>query len=601
MMALCFAIPSTQAAWQTTPYIALYDPPQHRASQALPYSNVHAPKGGFLVIGADGSFDNLNGMNGKGTSPQDSHYLFDSLMSKSLDEVGVYYPLLAEKVSYDPTRTHEVIFHLNPRARFTDGRALTAADVKYSFDLYQTQSNYGLQMYLSNLIKTEVLSPHKIKMQFKHQHQPEMLMTVAQMPIYAKHEWQQRNFQAVTLKPILGSGPYMIQKMDAGRRIHYQRNPDYWGKDLWVNRGRYNFDQIQYQYFRSPEVKFEAFKSGRLTIFEEKQAHLWQKNYQFPAVQKAWVTKRRFAHQNIIPTQSLVLNTRRSPLNDIVFRQALTFAYDFEWSNQALFAGQYQRLNSFFSNSELASAAKPSADELALLKPYLKQLHPVQAHWVQRTWQYPKSDASGFNRANLLTARHLLLEAGYTYRQGKLHNRQGKAIHLEFLLSQTEQQKSLMPYLRHLNRLGIQTTLRTVDTSQYYQRLMNYDFDMVLDQMPQSLTPGQEQRQLWGSDAATQVGNYNYAGIQNPVIDAMIEKLLQAQSRQQVKIYTRTIDRLLRAGFYHIPTYGTGEYRYAYWKMYHQPKIQPKFSVGLDYWWSDAAQQKLLLPHLNLQ
>lgn len=578
------------AALITTPYIALHSPPKYSHLQSLPYANPQAPKGGALILAADGSFDNLNSMNGKGNVTEGINYIFDSLLSKSLDEPGVYYPLLAEKVSFDPKKTAFIIFHLNPKARFSNGQPLTAEDVKYSFELYQTQSNFGLQMYLADLNKLEVLSALKIKMHFKSGHNPEMAMIVAQMPIYSKRQWQRRDFKDLTLKPILGSGPYVIERIDPGRSISYQRNPQYWGKDLLVNRGRYNFDRIQYRYYRSPEIKFEAFKSGQFTLHEEKQVNRWIRDYQFPAVRQGQVKRYRFRHQNPVPTQSLVFNTRRQPFADIRFRQALSFAYDFEWLNKAMFYGEYQRLNSFFSNSELASRGRPSAQELQILKPHLQKLHPVQHQAVLQDWQYPQSDASGFNRQNLLKARQLLLKAGYRYQQGQLVNASGQAVKIEFLLHQVEQQRHLMPYLRHLKRLGIQANIRMVETAQYYERLRNYQFDMIVDSMPQSLTPGQEQKQFWSSQAAKQVGNYNYAGIQNPAIDAVIKQVIQAQNREQVIDSTRALDRLLRAGYYHIPTYGTGEYWYAYWNMYQQPKLKPKLSAGIDYWWVDAAK-----------
>ncbi|MCP0912053.1 MULTISPECIES: extracellular solute-binding protein [Acinetobacter] len=578
------------AALITTPYIALHSPPKYSHLQSLPYANPQAPKGGALILAADGSFDNLNSMNGKGNVTEGINYIFDSLLSKSLDEPGVYYPLLAEKVSFDPKKTTFIIFHLNPKARFSNGQPVTAEDVKYSFELYQTQSNFGLQMYLADLNKLEVLSALQVKMHFKSGHNPEMAMIVAQMPIYSKRQWQGRDFKDLTLKPILGSGPYVIERIDPGRSISYQRNPQYWGKNLLVNRGRYNFDRIQYRYYRSPEIKFEAFKSGQFTLHEEKQVNRWIRDYQFPAVRQGQVKRYRFRHQNPVPTQSLVFNTRRQPFADIRFRQALSFAYDFEWLNKAMFYGEYQRLNSFFSNSELASRGRPSAQELQILKPHLQKLHPVQRQAVLQDWQYPQSDASGFNRQNLLKARQLLLKAGYRYQQGQLVNASGQAVKIEFLLHQVEQQRHLMPYLRHLKRLGIQANIRMVETAQYYERLRNYQFDMIVDSMPQSLTPGQEQKQFWSSQAAKQVGNYNYAGIQNPAIDAVIKQVIQAQNREQVIDSTRALDRLLRAGYYHIPTYGTGEYWYAYWNMYQQPKLKPKLSAGIDYWWVDAAK-----------
>ena len=599
ILAAPWIISSSGAAVITTPYIALHSVPKYAQAKSLPYANPQAPKGGILIQAADGSFDNLNSMNGKGNVTEGINYIFDSLMSKSLDEPGVYYPLLAEKVSFDPKQTAYIIFHLNPKARFSNGQPVTAKDVKYSFDLYQTQSNFGLQMYLADIKKTEVLSPLKVKISFKSRHNPEMAMIVTQMPIYSQQEWQKRNFKDINLKPILGSGPYVIDRIDAGRSISYKRNPYYWGKDLLVNRGRYNFDRIQYRYYRSPEIKFEAFKSGQFTLHEEKQVNRWVSDYRFPAVQQGQIKTYRFLHHNPIPTQSLIFNMRRQPFADIRFRQALTLAYDFEWLNKALFHGEYQRLNSFFSNSELASIGKPNAQELKILQPNLSKLHPVQRQAVLQDWHYPQSDASGFNRKNLLQARQILLNAGYRYQQGKLVTAQGKPVQIEFLLHQAEQQRHLMPYLRHLKRLGIQAHIRMVETAQYYERLRNYQFDMIVDTMPQSLTPGQEQKQFWGSQAARQPGNYNYAGIQNPVIDRVIDQVVQAQSREQLIYSTRALDRLLRAGYYHIPTYGTGEYWYAYWNMYRQPKIKPKLSAGIDYWWVDTAKARQVAPYLK--
>ncbi|WP_174660588.1 extracellular solute-binding protein [Acinetobacter sp. 10FS3-1] len=592
-------ISSSGAAVITTPYIALHGSPQYAHAESMPYANPKAPKGGVLIRAADGSFDNLNSMNGKGNVTEGINYIFDSLLSKSLDEPGVYYPLLAEKVSFDPEQTAYIIFHLNPKARFSNGQPVTAKDVKYSFELYQTQSNFGLQMYLADIQRIEVLSPLKVKISFKSRHNPEMAIGVSQMPIYAQQEWQQRNFKEISLKPILGSGPYVIERIEAGRRISYKRNPHYWGRDLPVNRGRYNFDRIQYRYYRSPEIKFEAFKSGQFTLHEETQVSRWVKDYRFPAVRQGRVKTYRLHHHNPIPTQSLVLNTRRQPFADIYFRQALSLAYDFEWLNKAMFHGEYQRLNSFFSNSELASGGKPSAQELKILQPELSKLHPVQRQAVLQNWQYPPSDASGFNRKNLLQARKILLKAGYYYQQGQLLNAQGKTVKIEFLLHQAEQQRYLMPYLRHLKRLGIQARIRMVETAQYYEQLRNYQFDMIVDTMPQSLTPGQEQKQLWGSEAAGQSGNYNYAGIRNPGIDRVIDQVIQAQSREQLIDRTRALDRLLRAGYYHIPTYGSREYWYAYWNMYQQPKIKPKLSAGIDYWWVDAGKAKQIAPYLK--
>lgn len=594
----------TQGAWaalQTTPYIAIHSQPKYAGLTHLPYANPAAPKGGYLSQSANGTFDNLNAMNGKGTAADGVEYLFDTLMVSSLDEPGVMYPLLAEKVTYDPKKTAYVIYHLNPKARFNDGTPVTAEDIKFSFDTYTTKGNPGLQMYLSDLDKTEVLSRYQVKMIFKSNNNSEMPLILAQMPIYSKKNWQGKDFTRITMQPILGSGPYLVESIDAGRSISYKRNPNYWAKDLPVNRGKYNFDRLKFVYYRNMDVGFEGFKSGQYTVHQEYTARKWVTEYNFSAIKDKMVVKYNFNHENPIPTQSFVFNTRRVPMQDIRFREALTYAYDFEWQNKALFYGQYHRLQSYFANSELEAKGMPSAEELAILKPYLAKLDPIQRAGVLKDWKYPVSDASGFNRKNLLVARELLLEAGYRYHNAQLTDPKAKPIRLEFLIHQDGLQRTLMPFIRNLKRLGITVNIRHVDVPQYIERMRSKDFDMTTNVLPQSLNPGNEQAQFWSSASADQPGNYNYAGIKNAVIDDAITKVIQAPDRQQLVIRTKVLDRLLRAGYYQIPTYGKGGNWYAYWNMYEQPKIKPKLAVGFDFWWSNPQKAAQVSQYLRRQ
>ncbi|ENV44117.1 extracellular solute-binding protein [Acinetobacter schindleri] len=594
----------TQEAWaalQTTPYIAIHSQPKYAGLTHLPYANPAAPKGGYLSQSANGTFDNLNAMNGKGTAADGVEYLFDTLMVSSLDEPGVMYPLLAEKVTYDPKKTAYVIYHLNPKARFSDGTPVTAEDIKFSFDTYTTKGNPGLQMYLSDLDKTEVLSRYQVKMSFKSNNNSEMPLILAQMPIYSKKNWQGKDFSRITMQPILGSGPYLIESIDAGRSISYKRNPNYWAKDLPINRGKYNFDRLKFVYYRNMDVGFEGFKSGQYSVHQEYTARKWVTEYNFSAIKDKMVVKYNFNHENPIPTQSFVFNTRRAPMQDIRFRQALTYAYDFEWQNKALFYGQYHRLQSYFANSELEAKGMPSAEELAILKPYLAKLDPIQRAGVLKDWKYPVSDASGFNRKNLLVARELLLKAGYRYHNAQLTDPKGKPIRLEFLIHQDGLQRTLMPFIRNLKRLGITVNIRHVDVPQYIERMRSKDFDMTTNVLPQSLNPGNEQAQFWSSASADQPGNYNYAGIKNAVIDDAIIKVIQAPDRQQLVIRTKVLDRLLRAGYYQIPTYGKGGNWYAYWNMYEQPKIKPKLAVGFDFWWSNPQKAAQVSQYLRRQ
>lgn len=595
------AIQGAWAATQTTPYIAIHSQPLYANLAAMPYANAKAPKGGYLSTASNGTFDNLNSMNGKGSSADGVNYLFDSLMSSSLDEPGVMYPLLATSATFDPKKTWYVIFNLNPKARFSDGSTVTAEDVKFSFDAYQTKSNPGLQMYLADLAKTEVLSKHQVKMSFKSDNNAEMPLILSQLPIYSKKDWAKKDFTRISMQPILGSGPYVLDKIDAGRSLSYKRNPNYWAKDLPVNKGRYNFDRLKYVYYRNLDIAFEGFKSGQYTLHEEFTARKWVTAYNFPAVKDGMVVKYRFKHNNPIATQSFVFNTRRSPFQDIRLRQALTYAYDFEWQNKALFYGQYTRLQSYFSNSELEAKGVPSAAEMAVLKPLLAKLDPIQRAGVLKNWKYPVSDASGFNRNNLLIARQLLLNAGYKYKNGYLLDKKGQTIQIEFLIHQDGLQRTLMPFVRNMKRLGIQVNIRQVDVPQYIERMRSKDFDMTTTVMPQSLSPGNEQAQFWGSASADQPGNYNYAGIKNPVIDAMVEQVIRAPDRSALVTRTRVLDRLLRAGYYQIPTYGKGENWLAYWNMYQQPTVKPKLSTGIDYWWSDAVQAQKVASYLRKQ
>lgn len=588
-----------QAQLQTTNYIAIRTQPLYSHASNMPYANPNAPKGGYLIRPSNGTFDNLNSMNGKGSETDGVNYLFDSLMSSSLDEPGVMYPLLAEKVTFDPKHTQFVIFQLNPKARFSNGQPVTAQDVKYSFDTFQTKSNPGLQMYLADLEKTQVLSKYQVKCTFKSKNNPEMPSILASLPIYSQMDWKHKDFTRVSLDPILGSGPYTIARIDPGRSITYQRNPNYWAKDLAVNRGRYNFNQLKYIYYRNLDIAFEGFKSGQYTLHEEFTARKWVTQYNFPAVKAGLVVKYRFQHHNPITAQSFMFNTRRTPLNDIRFRQALTYAYDFEWQNKALFYGQYQRLQSYFANSELAATGRPSAAELAILKPWLPKLDPVMRQGVLTNWKYSVSDASGFNRNNLLIARQLLLKAGYRFQNQQLLDLKGRPIRLEFLIHQDGLQRTLMPFVRNLKKLGISVSIRQVDMPQYLERMRRYDYDLTTGGIPQGLTPGNEQFQMWGSAAADQVGNYNYSGIQNPAIDATIQHLVQAPNRPQLVLYTHVLDRLLRAGYYQILTYGKGENWYAYWNMYRQPSVKPQLSAGIDYWWADPKQTQKITHYLR--
>lgn len=596
------AIGHTQAAVQTFNYISLDAKPLYAQAMAFPYANPQAPKGGSVTFPATGTFDNFNSVNGKGSAAEGVSYLYDTLMTGSLNESGVLYPLLAQKVTYDPDRPKYAIFELNPKAKFSDGSAVTAKDVEFTFKKLMSEGAPGIQMYFADLADIKALSTHQVRFDFKSDDNKEMPLIVATVTIFSEKYWKDKDFTRVTMQAPIGSGPYILQSVDAGRSITYQRNPHYWAKDLPVNRGAYNFDRIKYVYYRSLDIAFEGFKTGQYTVHTEYTARRWKTEYNFKAMNAGLIKKIEFHHANPIPTQSFILNTRRAPLNDIFFRQALSYAYDFEWQNKALFYGQYRRLQSYFDNSELAATGKPSRAEMRVIAPYLSRLSPLEREGVLKDWKYPVSDGSGFNRQNLLIARQILLDKGYRYNpQGQLLDKHNKPIKFEFLIHQDGLQRTLMPFIRNAKRLGIQISIRQVDVPQYIQRKRTYDYDLTTDVLPQSLNPGNEQSRFWSSEAADGEGNYNYSGIKHPVIDVQINKLIRSNNRENLITNTKVLDRLLRAGYYHILSYGKGAEWYATWDMYEHPKVQPKLSVGLDYWWVNPEKAKKVHQYLNRQ
>ncbi|XID75478.1 extracellular solute-binding protein [Alkanindiges sp. WGS2144] len=596
MTSLAGAAPVTQN------YIALHSAPLYQHAMAMPYANPKAPKGGMLSQTAVlATFDNFNTLNGKGTPAEGVGLIYDTLMSASLDEPGVRYPLLAERVTYDPDDPSYVIYHLNPKARFSDGTPVQASDVVFSFNTLLSKGSPGVKVYLAEVDKVEALNPLSVRFKFKSKDNAELPLIVGEVPIYSQKDWQGHDYERVSLRVPVGSGPYLMDGFVAGRSITYKRNPNYWAKDLPVNVGRYNFNQIRYLYYRNLDIAFEGFKAGQYFFHEENKARTWSIGYNFPAFRQKYVVKQAIPNQNPVNFQGFVFNTRRPMFADIRVRQALTYAYDYEWLNKALFYGHYDRIQSYFYNSELAATGTPSPEELKLLNPWLDKLNPLQRKGVLANWQYPKSDASGFNRDNLLKARQLLLQAGYRYHHGKLVDQHGKPFKFEILIRQDGLQRTILPFTRNLARLGIDATIRLVDAPQYMERQRSFDFDILTLATATTISPGNEQAQYWGSASADQPGNYNLAGIKNPAIDAMIDLIIRAPNREQLIIRTRAMDRLLRSGYYLIPTYSKTGYWVAYWDIYRYTARRPKYDLGVDYWWVDPAREQKVMQYLQRQ
>ncbi|WP_296244900.1 MULTISPECIES: extracellular solute-binding protein [unclassified Psychrobacter] len=583
-MPISFAAPITTTALghnSTTDYI---DVPY------MPYANPKAPKGGTLSLDARGTFNAANKWMTTGVAMVGTDYLYDTLMTGSLNEAFTMYPQLASKVTYDPEDTSWIIYHINPAARFWDGSPVTSHDVKATYDAILNKGPMYIRSYLGDIKDIEILDKQRVKFVFKSDDNKEILLTVGQFPVFAKSSID-TDFEKISLTPLMGSGPYKLGRVDAGRSVSYVRDPNYWGRDLMVNRGRYNFDMIKFVYYQSDEIAFEGFKSGQYRFRPENKASNWATGYNFPAVKAGLINKETISSENPVPMQGLVMNMRRPIFQDIRVRQALTAAYDFEWMNKTLFHGQYERLQSFFHGSELAASGTPSAAEMQVLKLLLAKLEPIQRQAVLAEWQLPTSDGSGFNRKALLEARQLLLDAGFYYQDMRLYQPDGKLAQIEILMTGETMGRVLLPYIRNLKRLGFDATLHQVDGPQYYERVRRFDYDMMVDIFAQSLSPGAEQVGFWGSTAADEPGNHNTIGIKNPAIDSVIKKLGDAKSRDEIILYTHVLDRLLRGGYYLVPLYGKPSTNVAYWDQYRHVDTLPTNAIGIDYWWTDKAAE----------
>lgn len=598
LVAVVSWVPASLAVPITTTALGHNSPTEYINAPFMPYANPNAPKGGTLSLDARGTFNAANKWMTTGVAMVGTDYLYDTLMTGSLNEAFTMYPQLASKVTYDPDDTSWIIYHVNPAARFWDGTPVTSSDVKATYEAILNKGPMSIRSYLGDIKDIRIIDKQRVKFVFASDDNKEILLTVGQFPIFAKSSIDV-DFEKITLTPLMGSGPYKLGRVDAGRSVSYVRDPNYWGRSLMVNRGRYNFDMIKFVYYQSDEIAFEGFKSGQYRFRPENKASNWATGYNFPAVKAGMINKETISSENPVPMQGLVMNMRRPIFQDIRVRQALSKAYDFEWMNKTLFHGQYERLQSFFHSSELAATGKPSTEEMKVLTPLLSKLEPMQRQAVLDEWQLPTSDGSGFNRKGLLEARQLLLDAGFYYKDMKLYQPNGQLAQIEMLMTGETMGRVLLPYIRNLKRLGFDVTLRQVDGPQYYERMRRFDYDMVVDVFAQSLSPGAEQAAFWGSAAADEVGNNNTIGIKNMAIDTVIEKLGDAKNRDEIILYTHVLDRLLRAGHYLVPLYGKSATNVAYWSQYRHTEKLPSNAIGIDYWWTDKAAEARVNQYLK--
>ncbi|OOW06575.1 ABC transporter substrate-binding protein [Pseudomonas sp. MF6396] len=556
--------------------------------------NPQAPKGGTLRAMAFGTFDSLNPYTFKGSSPVTTpnflqygvNELNETLMvgtgqrDPSGDEATSSYGLIARSVEYSEDRSW-VVFNLRPEARFHDGRPITAADVAFS---YRTLLKEGHPLYRTNLQevqRVDILNPKRIRFVFKRAGNPLLILRLGEMPVLPQHYWKGRDFKATTFEPPLGSGPYRITQVQPGRSLVFERVKDYWGKDLAVNRGKYNFDRVEFEFYRDSDVAFEAFKAGEFDVYIEHQAKNWATGYNFPAVRRGQVIQAQIAHQIPTQTQGLFMNSRRAAFSDDRVRQALGLMLDFEWTNRTLFSSAYKRASSYYPNSEFSATGLPVGKEWLLLAPYRDQL---PAALFTQPYSVGKTNGRGIDRDTLRQALNLLGQAGWKLSGQRLLNSNGQPLKLEILLVNPNLERILQPYVENLASIGIDARLRTVDRAQYKQRLDQFDFDMILMTLNQTLSPGLEQWLYFHSSQAATKGSKNYAGVKSPVVDHLLESLLNAQSRDDQVAAARALDRVLLWQHYMVPNWYLDYHRLAYRNRF-AFVATPPYTLGLNSWW----------------
>jgi len=555
------------------------------------YADPNAPKGGTMKLATIGTFDTLNPFIIKGVPAAGIGQLFDTLMTRSEDEAASDYPLIAESADLAADRM-SVLYTLNPKARFHDGTPITPGDVVWSFGILRDKGAPLYRFYYGDVIKVEIEGDHGVRFQFKSADNRELPAILSEMPVLSKAYWSTRDFEKTTLEPPLGSGPYKVDAVDPGRSITYRRVADYWGKDLPVNSGRFNVDVIRYDYYRDATVSLEAFKAGQYDIRRENSSKAWATGYDGPALRDGLIKKEVIPNQNPTPMQGFGYNLRRTLFQDPRVREALAYAFDFEWSNKNLFYGAYTRTRSYFDNSELAATGVPQGDELKILEPFRGQ---VPDEVFTKQYDPPKYDDSGEIRDGLRTALGLLKKAGWSFKGEQLVNdKTGEPFQFEFLNDDPQIERVALPFIQNLKRLGITATMRTVDVSQYEQRMNNFDFDMTMVMFPQSLSPGNEQREFFGSGSADEPGSQNVLGIKSKVIDQLIEQLIVSPTRADLVAHVHDLDRVLQWGYYVIPQYHLPSYWVAYWNKFRHPQTNAKYALGLETWWIDTGAEQTI-------
>jgi microcin C transport system substrate-binding protein len=564
----------------------------------LEYVNPDAPQGGEMSIWGFGSFDTMNPYTVKGRAGGLSTVFYEKLLTETADEIGATYGLLAESLEYPEDRS-EVIFNLRPEARFADGTPLTAEDVKFTVELFREKGLNSFRTQLKRKLESiEILGPHRIRFVFKKGIPTRDLPAeMGSLPVFSKafYEANNQDLEQPSMLPMMGSGPYILDRVDEGKTLVYRKNPDYWGQGLPINIGRNNFETIRVEYFGDYGAAFEGFKGGIYHFRNEASSKIWATGYDFPAMTNGHVVKAELPHGEKGPNQSFIFNLRREKFSDPRVREAIGLMFNFEWSNETLFYGLYQRDSSFWANTDLAASGLPSAAELALLEPLADQL--PEGVLTQEPFSYPDGSKRQLDRGALRRASALLEEAGWTVGDdGLRRNAAGEVLSLEILDDSPTFDRVLKPYVENLRALGIDARHERVDNAQMTRRERppEYDFDMISGFLTTGYEPGSELRQYFGAETANNSA-FNKMGLASPVVDALIEHVVAAETQEDMKTAVRALDRVLRALKFSVPEWFKGAHTVAYYDMYGHPDPLPPYALGhLDFWWYDAAKAEKL-------
>lgn len=556
-----------------------------------PWANPAAPKGGEVVLARLGSFDSFNPYILRGTPDPGIGLIYDTLMAGNPDEATAGYGHLAETVEL-PADRKGVSFELRSAARWHDGQPVTAADVVFSFETLRTHGRPFFRAYWADVAEVVAESPRRVTFRFRTTENRELAHILGDVPVLPKHWWEGRDFARPSLDVPLGSGPYRLERFDPSRSVVYRRVEDYWARDLGVRRGLNNFDTIRYEYFRDTTVAFEAFKAGQVDFRQENVARDWATGYDFPAARRGLVKKEEIPHE--IPTgmQCFAVNLRRPLFQDARVRRALIEVFDFEWMNTNLFYGAYTRTASYFSNSDFAARGLPEGREKEILEGFRGR---IPASVFTEEYKLPVTDGSGNNRAGLRRALDLLRQAGWTVRERRLVDAQGRPFEFEILLQGATFERVALPYVQWLERLGVTARVRTVDPAQYQVRIDEFDYDMTVDSTPQGFSPGNEQRDYWTAAKAQEKGSQNVAGIADPAIDEIVELVIGAPDYAELVARTRALDRVLLHHDYVIPHWHSRTFRVSFWDKFGRPERNPRYGLGFpSAWWSDPARERAL-------